>query len=100
MIYILQDKCFKSCGRYKKNCSTGKHDCPLKCFEKCPPCDDIVKKQRTKCGHIHQIKCCENVDALDCTKRCNKIMECGHKCLMDCYKPCGNCKEMVFKLHI
>lgn len=94
----LKMKCFKECGRYRENCSTQRHKCPLKCYQECLKCEIVIKKKRTVCKHVHDIKCCEDVDSIVCEKRCDKKMNCGHTCRMKCCDPCGNCKVKVDKI--
>lgn len=96
----LKINCFKMCERIKIGCTTGTHKCPLRCHQDCTECEEKVKKPRTVCKHVHEVKCLEDVDKLICERRCDKIMACGHKCRKKCNEPCGDCKEEVTKIII
>lgn len=96
MCVHLQYKCFKPCPKFRKNCSmkTVEHTCPKRCFEECPDCEIIVKKQKS-CSHYYNIKCCADVEAVVCEKPCKKILACGHQCKSKCYQECEACKTKV-----
>lgn len=93
----LNMKCLKPCGRYRENCSIQEHTCPLLCHEDCPQCEIPIKKPRTLCKHVHEVSCCVDVDTIQCEKRCDKKMSCGHPCRIKCCEPCGNCKVLIEK---
>ncbi|XP_038052094.1 NFX1-type zinc finger-containing protein 1-like [Patiria miniata] len=51
-------------------------------------CKKFVIKKRKSCGHRKAMPCYIDPDSRDCTKRCNKILRCGHQCPNACGKPC------------
>lgn len=40
------------------------------------------------CGHEVQMKCCEDPESKNCTKKCVKTLPCGHPCAGMCKDQC------------
>jgi len=90
---ICKEKCEKICEHNK--CNNNCYDLCQNCEEKC----DI------QCKHKKCIKTCgEFCDRKPCNKRCEKIMECGHKCYGLCGERCPNiciiCKPNYFNIKL
>jgi hypothetical protein len=67
------------CGHIQKN---------VKCYEKPKICEEIVEKE-LPCGHIcNNCYCYEDPKNIKCTKKCKRILKCGHACLLKCYEDC------------
>ncbi|KRT83033.1 hypothetical protein AMK59_4612, partial [Oryctes borbonicus] len=94
----LEYKCYKPCTEYRKNCSMQipDHICSKYCFEECPDCDIVVRKERS-CSHFYDIRCSVDVETVSCEKPCKKALPCGHRCKLKCQETCGNCKIKVKK---
>ncbi|XP_069677368.1 NFX1-type zinc finger-containing protein 1-like [Periplaneta americana] len=76
--------CKKSCT---KTLPCG-HPCPNVCSAKCGNCQVRVVKRVSKCGHMMEVKCCEDPDPELCKSPCNRLLSCGHKCTTVCCAPC------------
>ncbi|XP_033626155.1 NFX1-type zinc finger-containing protein 1-like [Asterias rubens] len=63
------------------------HRCSLTCSEPCT-CLLSVKKTLQPCGHSFQIPCNKTDDLNKCTKKCPKLLTCGHRCPNNCGDPC------------
>ncbi|EFA00122.1 NFX1-type zinc finger-containing protein 1 [Tribolium castaneum] len=97
----LEYKCQKPCTRFMKYCTVNDEDhrCRKKCFEDCDVCTVVVRKKRTVCNHYYDVRCCEDVDDIDCEKPCAKMRNCGHPCKRKCNEPCQECQIKVTKIH-
>ena len=78
-----RQKCSKilKCGHYCKN------QC-WKCKDGCLPCNEIVTKRIYSCGHEIQMQCHEDPLTYSCTKPCERVLRCGHRCQELCATPC------------
>ena len=78
-----RQKCSKilKCGHYCKN------QC-WKCRDGCLPCNEIVIKRMYSCGHEIQMQCHEDPFTYSCTKPCERVLKCGHRCQELCSTPC------------
>ncbi|XP_023016144.2 NFX1-type zinc finger-containing protein 1 isoform X1 [Leptinotarsa decemlineata] len=94
----LNYKCPKPCEKLPVGCSTKNHKCRKLCHEKCEPCLVKVKKGRSVCSHFYDVACNADVDALQCSKPCQRILLCGHKCENKCFETCGPCLVTVEKI--
>jgi hypothetical protein len=112
-------KCRKPCSKIFP-CG---HPCPLKCFEKCQPCqiqvdkmfkcghtytmtcsDDpipcVTKVDKIRsCNHIHNIECYRNVEHIICRQKCIRKSQCQHgqECSRKCCETCEPCMTLVKK---
>ncbi|XP_060843722.1 NFX1-type zinc finger-containing protein 1-like [Rhopalosiphum padi] len=77
------------------------HKCLAKCYEPCKPCEELVKKVIPGCDHSITIKCKTKPERKHCTKQCDRILICGHKCKNLCANECipEECKELVLQKH-
>ena len=92
-----EQKCLKPCSKINPNCIEKKHKCPKKCYEDCGLCEAIVEK-KLPCGHIKKdCKCYEKETEIICKEKCNKLLKCGHKCLLYCGQECSSkpCREII-----
>ncbi|XP_078317033.1 NFX1-type zinc finger-containing protein 1-like isoform X3 [Crassostrea virginica] len=88
--------CTEKCSKVLK-CG---HTCTLKCFQDCDilRCQEMINLNHPQCGHMVLVKCCEKID-FQCTKKCSKVLNCGHTCKGNC-QVCSNgrlhipCKEV------
>ncbi|NXR16107.1 ZNFX1 protein, partial [Semnornis frantzii] len=86
-------QCLKPCQ--KVLCAHG-HRCPQSCFEKCKPCQVIVEKTISKCGHLQMVPCSVPESKFVCQEACQKMLNCGHKCNRFCGQECTKqCPEWV-----
>ena len=82
--------CDKVCG---KTLPCG-HKCYYKChFGECPPCQEIIDKP-CECGKTI-IKGAICSVSYKCTKICNKLLPCGHRCKELCHS--GSCLDLIEK---
>jgi transcriptional repressor NF-X1 len=94
----LDHMCMEFCGRMLE---CGKHPCPKKCHTgKCGDCTIMMNQTlRCACGSRvipAPIKC--GTEKPICTKRCGKVLSCGHECYYAChYGDCKPCQEIVDK---
>ena len=58
-------ECHKPCLRLKKGCQM-KHQCRLKCFEECPPCNAQLKRS-LPCGHEVFTECHLSNTEIECS---------------------------------
>ncbi|XP_001949970.2 NFX1-type zinc finger-containing protein 1 [Acyrthosiphon pisum] len=88
-------KCILPCTR-KLACV---HKCQSKCYEKCKPCENQVVKVIPDCGHSITMKCKTLPERKLCTKKCNRILACGHMCKNLCAEECTtkDCEEIVLQ---
>ncbi|XP_014216560.1 NFX1-type zinc finger-containing protein 1-like [Copidosoma floridanum] len=92
----LEYECYKDCTKKNADC-TGDHLCKKKCFENCDPCPVLVDKVRS-CGHHYKkVACSLDVEKIYCERKCDREMNCGHKCQLKCSDECKNCPEKVLK---
>jgi hypothetical protein len=56
-----------------------------------------IDKRIADCGHSVRIRCHIPAERKHCTKRCERLLECGHKCAAECREACGSvpCRELV-----
>ncbi|XP_049773523.1 NFX1-type zinc finger-containing protein 1-like [Schistocerca cancellata] len=92
----LEYKCNKPCEKNNAGCKRN-HKCNKKCYEECGDCVVEIKVQ-LNCGHTHQIRCSSDPSEVKCGRDCKRTMECGHKCRLLCFQPCGNCPVKVQKV--
>lgn len=102
--------CTQACGRDYTNCKHscvapchGEEPCPScpqpcdvqcshsrctkKCHEPCAPCAEDVCASR--CPHSAcAMPCAAPCDWVPCSKRCEKLLECGHQCPSICSAEC------------
>ncbi|XP_060877240.1 NFX1-type zinc finger-containing protein 1-like [Metopolophium dirhodum] len=92
---IDEIKCILPCDRLLK-CD---HKCQCKCYKKCEPCENQVVKVIPDCGHSITMKCKTLPERKLCTKECNRILDCGHKCKNLCAEECTtkDCEEIVLQ---
>ncbi|KAG6452108.1 NFX1-type zinc finger-containing protein 1 [Manduca sexta] len=82
----------------RKNCARSLpcgHFCKSKCFEECGNCVEKVKKIIPECGHEIIIACHVEPTRALCNRKCERVLQCGHRCKSLCSKPCdrGACAE-------
>ena len=82
--------CQKEC---RKPLCENNHPCPLRCFQHCEPCLEMVPKVIPNCMHIQEVPCSINPANFVCKEECYKELKCGHKVLGACgeeyTKPCS-----------
>ena len=91
---ICSDPCTRSlpCG----------HQCPGKCHERCSDykCQMLVVKN-LPCAGNHSLKmlCNDDSSIVKCRARCDRKLECGHRCPGVCSQACGAliCRRKVVK---
>ena len=91
---ICSDPCTRSlpCG----------HQCPGKCHERCSDykCQMLVVKN-LPCAGNHSLKmlCNDDPSIVKCRARCDRKLECGHRCPGVCSQACGAiiCRRKVVK---
>ena len=88
--------CYEPCPRSPDGCSQ-EHKCNKKCFEDCGPCLQKANK-KAACGHTNDVLCSTSVEEIVCSKKCKRIMSCGHYCKKMCKDPCGDCQVVVEKI--
>ena len=92
-------KCRKTCGKLN---SCGKHNCIKSCHQgPCGACDVLESRPKScACGKTFippPVLCSEPPPV--CAERCNKDLECGHRCYYDChFGECLPCEEVVEKV--
>ena len=79
----------------------GKHDCTKRCHNgKCSPCDILESRAITcACGFevLRPPQLC-GTESPTCHRRCNKELDCGHRCYFNChFGECGKCEEILDK---
>lgn len=80
--------CEKTCNKILK-CG---HPCYYRChFGECKPCQEIIDKP-CNCGAMIRKGAICSQD-YKCTKPCDKVLACGHKCNQICHK--GTCEQLV-----
>lgn len=106
--------CKQACGRAYTTCRHtcqkschGKAECPLcpascevrcshskcskKCHEPCVPCAE--QTCASSCPHARcTMPCAAPCDWVPCSKRCEKVLSCGHQCPSVCGETCPNVK--------
>jgi hypothetical protein len=78
-------KCYKRCNKNIPECG---HRCQRKCYETCTPvekCTTKVNKQ-LPCGHQSHVPCNVNESDFKCEVPCDKLLDCGHRCVGSCSK--------------
>lgn len=81
-------QCQKRCNK-KLSC---RHQCRRRCYDctnKCGPCLEMVEKRVQECGHIIELPCYQPPTKAMCTKKCPKLLPCGHFCQSRCSDPCN-----------
>ncbi|EXX71059.1 uncharacterized protein OCT59_017734 [Rhizophagus irregularis] len=88
--------CYQDCGRCKLR--IGDITLPgcghviqnAKCWQKQAietlECMELVIKKSPYCEHFQEIHCFEPVSDIKCKEKCDKQLECGHKCLRECFE--------------
>ncbi|KAJ9573480.1 hypothetical protein L9F63_009140, partial [Diploptera punctata] len=92
----LKYLCKQNCARKNASCSEN-HPCTKKCYEPCGLCMFRVEKKLPKCGHKAMMYCSDHPSRLVCQKKCEKLLNCGHKCKNTCFQKCGGCNVLVMK---
>ncbi|KAL1954732.1 hypothetical protein VTO42DRAFT_785 [Malbranchea cinnamomea] len=109
-VQVDHGRCQTRCGRPYSTCAHtcaanchGKEPCPpcmeectvqcghsrcsRKCSEPCAPC--AVAKCLSACPHSEcSLPCAAPCDHIPCSRRCSKILECGHRCPSLCGELC------------
>ncbi|KAL4785910.1 hypothetical protein BJX76DRAFT_366539 [Aspergillus varians] len=67
--------------------------CPKKCSDPCAPCAEkcgwsCIHRQKHPCNMPCAVPC----DIIPCSKRCDKILSCGHRCPNICGEKCPDRK--------
>ncbi|XP_044175717.1 NFX1-type zinc finger-containing protein 1-like isoform X2 [Acropora millepora] len=93
-------RCSEKCSKQLK-CG---HPCPGKCGEDCSQyrCEKMVKKNLSCPGnHSQEMACCKDPKLVKCQKRCQKDLDCGHRCPGNCTQPCEKlvCQKEIQKTH-
>ncbi|KAE8749845.1 hypothetical protein FOCC_FOCC003313 [Frankliniella occidentalis] len=88
--------CTRPCEERRAGCC-GAHRCRLLCHEECEECDVPVTKA-LPCDHRLLLACSEPPSAGLCTKRCRRLLPCGHPCRNKCRDACGPCMVQVDKV--
>ncbi|XP_046669546.1 NFX1-type zinc finger-containing protein 1-like isoform X2 [Homalodisca vitripennis] len=92
----LDYPCIKPCARLNKDCSAD-HKCKMACMEECLPCPVKTEKQ-LPCGHPAKVLCSTDVLTVQCKRKCERTLTCGHQCLdKKCWQPCQPCMTLVEK---
>ncbi|XP_028391771.1 NFX1-type zinc finger-containing protein 1-like isoform X2 [Dendronephthya gigantea] len=90
--------CIKPCN---KEVCTFKHRCTRECHhgETCGPCRYLVTKILPFCNHEVAMRCSDDVRTFECTRPCERYLECGHPCHSLCGQDCNvkKCEEKVMK---
>ena len=95
---VSQRICSNPCTR---SLSCG-HQCPGKCYERCSEykCQMLVVKN-LPCAGNHSLKmlCNDDPSIVKCRARCDRKLECGHRCPGVCSEACGAiiCSRKVVK---
>ncbi|XP_074616880.1 uncharacterized protein LOC141876262 isoform X4 [Acropora palmata] len=89
--------------KYLKQLKCG-HLCPGKCGEDCSQyrCEKMVKKNLSCPGnHSQEMACSKDPRLVKCQKRCQKDLDCGHRCPGNCTQPCEKlvCQKEIQKTH-
>ena len=85
--------CRAKCSR---KCAQG-HQCHKLCHEVCGACVKPVLKVIEVCKHAISLPCHVEPIHSECTKPCEKVLRCGHKCQLECGEDCSAslCMEVV-----
>ncbi|CAH0585816.1 unnamed protein product [Chrysodeixis includens] len=85
--------CRKKCARIM---SCG-HHCKLICYEECGNCKQMVTKEIPECNHKVKMECMKTATRECCTKKCSRILPCGHPCKQMCREDCdqSRCTELA-----
>ena len=75
----IKYRCRKKC---LEKCKERQHPCRKECHysRDCGQCPVPVVKTFPDCGHDIQTVCGSNLAQLDCFKRCERLLQCGHQC--------------------
>ncbi|OXU25033.1 hypothetical protein TSAR_011075 [Trichomalopsis sarcophagae] len=76
--------CTHPCEENRLPCG---HVCELKCHITKDP-EHLQVKKRSSCGHDVEVKCCEEASPSKCSKKCTKLLNCGHPCSNRCKDAC------------
>ncbi|GBP30877.1 NFX1-type zinc finger-containing protein 1 [Eumeta japonica] len=95
-------ECRANCARTKSGCSVvfaegddfGEHKCLKMCYKKCDPCHVKVTKTIPECGHKVKVACSDTPVRELCDRNCEKVLACGHVCVMKCAQECGCDRKM------
>ena len=90
---LYEIKCMAACSH---ECENG-HPCPKQCFESCGSCTIPVTKTIPECKHHIDLPCYVRPNREDCTKPCERLLLCSHKCRLRCGEVCSSvdCKVKV-----
>ena len=75
--------CYKPCSKVLP-CG---HPCKRKCNQTCGNCTHIVTKI-ADCGHSMKVACKINATRSLCREKCERVLECNHKCEKQCNQSC------------
>ena len=91
-LYMSTLRCNEPCQRTLR-CG---HRCTAKCGEPCTTKCTVNVDTTCPQGHMLTRQCCQSLD--QCTKKCKKILDCGHSCKKHCHQPCSReCRIIVKK---
>ncbi|KAI0532081.1 hypothetical protein GGR58DRAFT_491534 [Xylaria digitata] len=80
-----EDKCLPCLTPCEVRCSHSK--CSKKCHEPCAPCAE--QDCSSACPHQKcTMPCAAPCDWIPCSRRCEKLLECGHQCPSLCGEAC------------
>ncbi|CAH3193640.1 unnamed protein product, partial [Porites evermanni] len=117
---VVEVKKVLSCGRHDVSCLCSEdvsqricsnpctrslscgHQCPGKCYEICSEykCQMLVVKNLPCAGnHFLKMFCKDDPNIMACRARCDRKLECGHRCPGFCSQACGAiiCRRKVVK---
>ena len=91
--HICKKKCGEACiceAKCENVCDHG--FCGYNCYI---PCVECSEKCKAKCKHRKCNKLCRDIcDIPNCEERCDKTLQCNHRCIGLCGEPCpGVCRE-------
>lgn len=90
-----QDPNFVSCkAQCSHKCLRG-HPCKKLCYEDCGKCMVEMQKVIRECKHEILLPCHVEPNHSECTKPCEKMLQCNHKCPLKCGEICSLCVEIV-----
>ena len=86
-------QCMKPCERL---CKRKEHPCLSRCFEDCPPCQEIVTRTFEDCEHTKDVCCHQETCPILCKKLCaNDLHYCKELCHVG--RSCKPCKVVIPK---
>ena len=94
LIECHEDTAKISCkAKCSHKCTQG-HQCRKLCHEVCGECMEPVMKVLEVCNHEINLPCHVEPIHSKCTKACEKVLQCGHKCQLKCGEDCTTCSCM------